>query len=272
MADEATQASPKGKAAREQSTIQFPYGDLNDGVSVARGLMDCGGMACDPDQLAAAMKQAPTSGSFRMKIATARTFGLIETVQGKYQLTDIGFAILDGSREKTARVEAFLRVPLYRRVYDEFRNRQLPPRPVALEHAFVGFGVAATQKDRARQAFDRSAQQAGFFDQGGRDRLISPPVGTLTGDPAPPPEAPPPANNGGDRGQGSGGYGGGSSGGYHPFVEGLLQTMPEPGTVWTIEGRAAWLEAAATAFKLIYKGDGKITVSTEANKNTATDQ
>jgi hypothetical protein len=39
--------------------------------------------------------------------------------------------------------------------------------------------------------------------------------------------------------------------------------MPEPGTVWAIEGRAAWLEAAATTFKLIYKGDGKITVTTE---------
>ena len=26
-----------------------------------------------------------------MKVATARTFGIIQTVQGKYQLTDLGF-------------------------------------------------------------------------------------------------------------------------------------------------------------------------------------
>jgi hypothetical protein len=42
---------------------------------------------------------------------------------------------------------------------------------------------------------------------------------------------------------------------------GLLETLPAPGTLWAIEGRAAWLEAAASTFKLIYKGDGKITIN-----------
>ncbi len=79
--------------------------------------------------------------------------------------------------------------------------------------------------------------------------------------PASPPSREPP-NNGYKGGNGGGG------GGYHPFVEGLLQTMPEPGTVWTIEGRAAWLEAAATAFKLIYKGDGKIKIEAETKETT----
>ena len=103
---------------------------------------------------------------------------------------------------------------------------------------------------------------------------MRPPVGTFDGSVAPEPEgpAPPPAAPEGSRNGGHTGGGGNGGGGYHPFVEGLLQTMPEPGTVWTIEGRAAWLEAAATAFKLIYKGDGKITVSAEASKNTATSQ
>jgi hypothetical protein len=236
--------------------------------------MSCGGMACEPDQLAAAMNQTPTSGSFRMKVATARTFAIIETVQNKYQLTDLGAAITDPSREKAARVEAFLRVPLYRRLYEEFRGRQIPPRPLPLEHAMVGFGVASTQKDRARQAFDRSAQMAGFFDMGGRDRLVRPNVGSFDGgavaDDSPPP-GPAPVDPAPDQSNGRSG-GGNGSGGYHPFVEGLLQTLPEPGTLWTIEGRAAWLETAATAFKLIYKGDGKITVEVESSKNTATSQ
>lgn len=54
--------------------------------------------------------------------------------------------------------------------------------------------------------------------------------------------------------------GSGDGGGYHPFVQGLLDTMPEPGTMWTIEGRASWLEAAANIFTLIYKGDGRISI------------
>jgi len=100
------------KQPREQSTIQFPYGDLNDAITVANAFMKNGGVPCDSDNLAAELGQTPTSGSFRLKVATARTFGILETVQGRYQLTDLGFEILDKSREKAARIEAFLKVPL----------------------------------------------------------------------------------------------------------------------------------------------------------------
>lgn len=265
---QATEAIPENdfhKRTRDISTIQFPYGDLEDAEVVAKALLDAGGVPCEPDQVAAAMKHTPSSGTFRQKIATARMFGLIETVQNKYQLTSLGFAIADASRQKAARVDAFLNVPLYRKVYDTFRNQQLPPRPVALERTFAGFGVAPKQTANARIAFDRSAQQAGYFDQGGRDRLVRPPVGsavpngaalqpeTVVSDP------PPPADR--DRERAKSGNGGDDGGDYHPFVMGLLQTLPASGTVWAIEGRAAWLEAAASAFKLIYKGDGKITIN-----------
>lgn len=266
MAEEQASASTETeKKSREQSAIGFPYGDLDDAISVAKALLECGGVPCDPDQLAGAMGQVPSSGSFRLKIATARMFGLIETVQGKYQLTSLGFAITDAGRQKAARADAFLNVPLYRKVYDSFRNQQLPPRPVALERTFLGFGVAQKQLDKARIAFDRSAQQAGFFDQGGRDRLIRPPVGPTTSNGGPaisePSEAAPAEPAGEKASSRNVNYSGG--GNYHPFIMGLLDTLPAPGTLWTIEGRAAWLEAAASAFKLIYKGDGRITIQTQ---------
>ncbi len=262
-------AKSSAKEARDQSTIQFPYGDLNDAISVARGIMSRGGVPLAADQLASALGQEPNGGGFRLKIATARIFGLIETIGGKYQLTELGFAITDLPREKAARVEAFFKVPLYKKVYDEFRGKQLPPRPAALEHAFVGFGVAPKQKDKARLAFDKSAQQAGFFDQGGRDRLISPPIGgtigggmASTSEPIEPPVFENPSIDD-DLIRTRRKSGGGSGGGRHPFIEGLLERLPEPDTVWSIEGRAAWLEAAASVFKLIYQGDGKITITAE---------
>lgn len=255
------------KETRDQSTIRFPYGDLDDGISVAKSIMECGGIPCDADQLAGAMRQTPSSGSFRLKIATARIFGLIETVQGKYQLTNLGFAITDQVRERGARADAFLRVPLYKRVYEEFRNRQLPPRPAALEHAFVDFGVAPKQKGNARYAFERSAQQAGYFDQGGRDRLIRPPVAGISAPETPDQLITEPAlaaQETRDRSTYRSGSNGGSGGGRHPFIEGLLERLPQPDTVWSIEGRAAWLEAAASVFKLIYQGDGRITITAES--------
>jgi hypothetical protein len=258
------------RETRDQSTIIFPYGDLDDAVTVARALMSCGGVPVDADQLAAGLKQVPTSGAFRLKVSTAKIFGVMETVASKYQLTDIGFAIADqdNMRQRTGRVEAFLHVPLYRRVYDEFRNRQLPPRPLPLEHAFVKFGVATKQKDKARQAFDRSAQQAGFFDQGGRDRLVRPPIAgdALIAEMGSAPGINEATRSESRSGQAYTGSGGGTGGGRHPFIEGLLERLPQPDTVWAIEGRAAWLEAAASVFKLIYQGDGKITVNAQHEK------
>ena len=38
----------------------------------------------------------------------------------------------------------------------------------------------------------------------------------------------------------------------HPFFQGLLDTLPEPGTDWPKAGREQWLETARNIFALIY--------------------
>ena len=47
----------------------------------------------------------------------------------------------------------------------------------------------------------------------------------------------------------------------HPFIEGLLQTLPPPHTDWAATDRAKWLQTAANIFDLIYKGEGGVTVT-----------
>ncbi len=160
LPNEASKPEGGQKRSRELSTIGFPYGDLEDAITVAAALLSAGGVPCEPDQLASVMKQAPSSGSFRQKIATARMFGLIETVQNKYQLTPLGFAITDAGRQRNVgtRADAFLAVPLYRKVYDTLTTDS--SRVLSLERTFVGFGVAHKQAANARIAFDSSAQQA----------------------------------------------------------------------------------------------------------------
>src|SRR4051812_400277 len=76
------------KPTREASTIQFPYRDLASAVSVAQSMIDVGGVALSTEQLAGAMGLTAGSGNFVMKVATARIFGLIANVSGKYELTD----------------------------------------------------------------------------------------------------------------------------------------------------------------------------------------
>jgi hypothetical protein len=49
---------------------------------------------------------------------------------------------------------------------------------------------------------------------------------------------------------------------FHPFTQGLLDSLPEPNSNWALEGRAKWLQAAALNFDLMYKGgNGEIKIS-----------
>jgi len=226
---------------RERSTIEFPYGDLDDAVDVAKTVHKRGGDACSLDQLAAWLShESVSSGTFRLKVAAARTFGLIEVERQSIVLSSLGHEVVDATKERGARSQAFLNVPLYRKIYDAYRGRMLPP-DAGLESMMANLGVAAKQTQKARQAFQRSADQAGLFEQG-RDRLVlpagAPPTKELseTGPAATPPEE--------VRLQG-----------LHPFIQGLLDELPKPGSAWPEGKREAWLETASSIFKLIYRGE-----------------
>jgi hypothetical protein len=179
-------------------------------------------------------------------------FGLTESNGGKHELTQLGYSIVDNddAREREARVQAFLNVPLFRKMYDEFRNKQLPPRPHGLEAAIVKLGVIANRKTDARLTFDKSATQAGFFSLG-QDRLIEPLIGA-------PPQA--------ERSRGPTGdemvtrlVGGAdveesqsSAPKVNPLIKGLLNRLPAAGEAWSAEKRLRWLQTLAANLDFVY--------------------
>ena len=241
---------PKPKRAREQSSIAFPYMDLDTAITVARAFVQNGGGPHTRDQLAGAMGQSPLSGAFIMKLSAARQFGLVDFVDLKFKLTDLGFSIVDKSefREKSARVQAFLNVELYRKIYEEFKGKQLPPRPLGLEQTFVQMGVSSKQKSNARLAFDKSARQAGFSTLD-PDRLIEPMVGatidipstgisTLGKGPSRPPS-----------------FAGGGGSALDPLIAGLLDRLPPAGESWSMEKRKKWLQTFEANLEMIYPSD-----------------
>ena len=159
--------------ARVRSTIEFPYNDQDQAVSVARKIHDHAGMECTVEQLSGWFRQPPTSGSFRQRISTARTFGFIETGRGgDILLTSLGREVVDPEQEQEARARAFMLVPLYKELFNKFKRYTLPTTK-AMEREIMQLGVTPKQADRARRAFERSASQAGYFEQG-NDRLVSP--------------------------------------------------------------------------------------------------
>jgi len=254
------------KQRRQRSTIAFPYNDLQDAIAVAHAIHQNGGDWATDDQLAAWLgHEGIRSGAFRLKVSTARTFGLISVGREQITLTDLGNQIIDPQRNpRQARVSAFLSVPLYRSLYDSHRGRMLPPDP-ALEQVMVNLGVSVKQKDKARQAFQRSAKQAGFFDQGST-RLVLPsgisdsPIsmpGRGDADPVDeviPPRVEPPTPRSDQV------SGGGTSGDIPPvkrgtgnfLIDGLFEALPTPGQPWSGPERKAWITLAEAMFDVVY--------------------
>jgi hypothetical protein len=113
----------------------------------------------------------------------------------------------------------------------------------------VALGVAKKQKEKARQAFQRSAKEAGFFAYG-FSKLVYPAAGA----PSPAPRQEIQQQQRTDPKNAGGGAGGGG-GQYHPLIEGLIKALPPQATLWPIEGRKKWLQAAAMNFDYVYNGE-----------------
>lgn len=256
------------KATRERSTILFPYQDLEDAIRVAKGVHTLGGSSCQVDQLAAQLGHTVTSGAFQQRLNTARIFGLLTNSKGMVTLTMLGVQIVDPQQQKSAKVGSFLNVPLYKKVYEHFKGASLPP-PSGLDATIVGFGVSAKQKETARRVFQRSAEQAGFFEIA-KDRLTYPSLKGAGESSAPPLNVEDhPAYSG--KKKTIGGGGGDGRDGHHPLIEGLIKALPQPGADWPVEARRKWLQAAAMNFDFVYTEptDSQASIKVSLDKDTS---
>lgn len=263
--DNAQSADAEGDSKRERSTISFAYSDMDDAVAVARTIHTNAGTSCTLSQLAAFLDQPISSGTFRARLSNAAIFGLTENARREVSLTALGRRIADPAAEPAARVDAFLHVPLYQRIFEHHDGYTLPSA-APLEKFMRDVGVSPKQTGKARQAFMRSARQAGFFAHG-EDRLVRPSFpgggpGTR------------PIETAGDeekkKAKTGGGDGGGEGPPRHPLIEGMFQSLPNNGQSWTLEEAADWLHAAAYNLRFAYKLKGKITIDIKIEQPNAT--
>lgn len=247
-ADNADEQPPPsaGGSGRERSLIAFPYNDLDDAVEIAKAIHEHAGISCSLTQLAAYAGQSVSSGAFRLRVSNASTFGLTENERREVRLTPLGRMVADPAREPQARVDSFLYVPLYRRIFEHHDGYTLPGA-APLERFMREIGVSSKQTGKARQAFMRSARQAGFFAHG-EDRLVRPSF--PGGSPGTRPIEP--SANGEDAKKTGGG-----SGSDLPPLDGLIlalvKKLPPAGTAdWKAADRIMWLQMAAMAFQMAY--------------------
>ena len=246
----AAQSAEAGGDKRERSTIQFPYNDLDDAVAIAKAVHENAGLSCTIDQLAAYVKNSLTSGAFRLRVGNAAIFGLTENERRGVRLTPLGRRIADASQETAAKVEAFLTVPLYARIYENYKGFTLPSA-AALEKFMLEVGVSSKQTGKARQAFMRSARQAGFFAHG-EDRLVRPALSADAGPGTKPIDESVVEKKKQDAKFGGGG-GNDNDPEIDPIIRGLLARLPPSGSQWRMADRKLWLELLEGSFKLIYE-------------------
>jgi hypothetical protein len=176
---------------------------------------------------------------------------------------------MDEIQARRARAQSFLRVPLFKAVYQKYQGTILPPT-AALERDMVGLGVSEKQKDRARQVLERSAEQAGFLESG-KNKLIIPAMAQGSGAPAGDQQHG--SANGGGKGSdaslgaGSGGGDGGGNGGPNdPLIKALIQRLPT-GSSWPTDDGIDWLKMLVMGFQVAYGTDAEIEIKKKEATN-----
>ena len=244
---EVSEAKAENKP-RERSTIEFPYSDLGSAVELARMIDNRAGNECEVTQLAAWMGQSAKGGTFRSRYSAARLFGFIETARGGHvKLTTLGSDVLNPEKSDMAKAQAFLKVELFRNMYDARKGQALPPA-AALERMVTNLGVAPKQAERARQTFVKSAQVAKFFDS--ESGVFIQPAFRPTDNPDPwePPAQPDPESK-------KGGGDGKLPPELDPIIKGLIDRLPDAGSLWPSKERELWLQILQSAFELVYKDE-----------------
>lgn len=182
MAVEQLNPAAEQSAIRPRSEQRFPSYALADSVQVAKLIHESGGGAASPEHLSSYLGYKSTNnGAYLARVGAARAFGLVAKNGNLFVPAPLAHRILSPvypHDAKQALVEAFLNVPLFKKIYEDFRGRELPPEfgmKNALRHQY---GVVPGRLDVAYRMLMESAETACFFEtrMGARTHLILPAI------------------------------------------------------------------------------------------------
>lgn len=266
--EQATKA--KALAPKPRSEVAFPYFSLEKSIEVPRLIHERAGGRCGRGQLAGLLGYSGVNnGAFLTRMSAAKMFGLIEENGEAINLTDRARKILSPVRPsdaEQARLDAFMAVELYRKVFDSFDGHTLPGADGLSNLFLTQFKIVPNQVAPALRNLMDSAESAGLFKvSGNRTRLI-PPIIRNEGVAAPtaasepqPPDGDASDEDGSVRVQRNGGRNEGGSrspgpdlNGVHPALVGLIQNLPPVGSTLGPKRRAALIDAFKHTINFIY--------------------
>lgn len=171
-----------GAPAASRSELRFPSYNLDESIKVPKAVHAQGGGSCSLEHLATYLNYKGTNnGAFVSKVGAARMFGLLQKSGNLFAPTQLGHQLLSPvypHEVKQGLVEAFFNVPLFKRIYDDFKGRELPPE-AGLKNAMRSqYGILDSRIDLAYRVLIDSAETAGLFATrgGARTHLIIPQI------------------------------------------------------------------------------------------------
>ena len=237
-----SEKSAQPQAGKPRSEIKFPGYDLASSVEVAQAIHAKGGGAAAPENLAAFLNYKGTNnGAYLTKVASARMFGLIAKQGNLYVPTPLAHRIITPvyqSDAAQALIDAFLNVELFKKVYEDFKGKELPPEFGMKNAMRTQYGVVPARIGDAYRNLIDSAETAGFFStkMGARTHLIMPMIHVAQSASAPTKSAS--NESASDPAEFGGGGGGGGGGG---------KTTADPSNLADVKAR--YLSSLLTLFE-----------------------
>lgn len=249
---------PKVGTVRRTSPIASPYYNLDQSAEVAKVIHEKAGGSGTRQQLAPWLGyKSVNNGAFVTRVTAAKMFGFIEQDGNQLRTTERGRAIVKPivpAEADRARADAFLSVPLFKKVFDKFNGQPLPPNVGLRNLLETEYEVVKDRVGPTVKIMLDSAEQSGFFKvAGNRSRLVMPPLDGAPGASAKNP--PPPRLDAQDRREFGGGGGNGGGGQdtsrIHPAIYGLIADLPSAGELSAAK-RDALIAAFTATVKFIY--------------------
>lgn len=183
MAVEHLKPDSPATLGRPRSENSFPTFNLAESLKVADVIHKHGGGTATAEQLSSYLGYKSTNnGSYLGRVGSARAFGFVTKNGDAFTPSPLAMRIISPvyeSEKKKAVVEAFSNVQLFKKVYEDFRGKELPPG-FGMKNALRNqYGIVPNRVDLAYRILMESAEQAGFFAtrQGAKTHLIMPSFG-----------------------------------------------------------------------------------------------
>lgn len=173
-----TDGKPVGKKAAAKRKVTktkiakpvrpYPRVTLKEALEVAIKIKELnGGNPWDPEDLARALGMGPRSSKVFYVTAASRDFGLTLGTRdtAKIELTDLGRDVAfapNPDAEQAKKVEAFLRIDIFKRVLEHYKGSQLPEMKYLGNTLQKDFGLDPEFHEEFSQVFRQNCQELGI--------------------------------------------------------------------------------------------------------------